>query len=818
MAPRYFFAVLLVVLLAPLSAQAQWQRVDSFIATNDLYAVNLVTADADYVYASVLAGQPVPNRFDIMRSADDGASWEIVFTGYNGAARGSFFDDLDGRLAVLIQGNGETGLLTSDDQGTTWTETPARLPTSQSANVARDGDTYLVTGGNVSYRSTDGGATWTPLEARAMAGVVRFGSAFYALNSIGQLFRLDGDAWTAVPFDATAQFATNLWVEGGSLWVKASAGSLFASADGAAWSAQSTAEPTAWGRVLYTPDDARPWFLYNAVFAQDLFLSSDQGATLASIGDGYPSDDNGALCTSNYAVTRNAVIGNAWACSFTEPERNGVFRYVFGETVATGPLDPGFGVNGRTVFPLFSGIEYGVAVLPPVAPGFGGDDATLVVGSFGSVVRLLPDGSLDPDFGTDGVASPRANGALNAFRVADGDVLVVGLSETWRVNADGSLDTGYGTDGVTDVGGSNAARMADDAVVVQGFFNPGGGTLMPGLVKLTPDGAVDTAFGTDGYVFPADRVTFGGVAVDSQNRIVMAFKDGSVDPSFVYRLQADGSPDAGFGSGGVTQLETLSAEKGVAVDAADRPVLAGVISDNGVLNTGLTRLTASGAVDLSFGEAGLAVIPRDANTFTISLLAIRIADGMGPVVGGTVGYSQPVNGGVLGAQAAYLARFTENGQLDEGFGDGGQFRDNLGGGADLVYDLAFDAEGRILAAGQSDAGSSQQNDRAFVLRAFPNVSTVDEEPAPTHPHDARLAVWPNPSAGTATVRLTLDAPGPGRVVIYDVLGREVARLASSVLGAGEHDFAVPSGLAPGVYVLHATVGEVRATRRFTVVR
>ncbi|GAB5534819.1 MAG: hypothetical protein Rubg2KO_10680 [Rubricoccaceae bacterium] len=321
--------LLLLTLLAAAPASAQWTRIDTNYGVADAYATNLVGADASHLMAAVLAGQPVPNRFVILRSADDGETWAETFSGFNGGVRGTFLGQIEGQMALLVTGGGLTAILLSDDSGATWTETAARIPSSQTTSIARIGTTYIVVGSNPSYRSTDGGASWSTLgENQQMSSVLTFRGRFYALSSIGQLHQLDGDAWTLVNFGSP--FATNLWVEGIELWVKASASSLYASSDGAAWSAETTTEPTQWGRVIAAPDDGAPWFLHNQSGALDLLLSDDDGATGTSIADGYPRDANNAICLSNYAVTPSAVIGNAWACSFTDQSQNGVFRYTLG--------------------------------------------------------------------------------------------------------------------------------------------------------------------------------------------------------------------------------------------------------------------------------------------------------------------------------------------------------------------------------------------------------------------------------------------------------------------------------------------------------
>lgn len=324
----------LVVTFSGLSATAQWVPVDSNYGVADAYATNLVGTDAGgALYATVLAGLPVPNRFLVLRSIDDGDSWAEVFSGYNGAARGYDLGALGEQVGVLVRGvesgSGVTALLVSDD-GVTWAETGARLPTATLVGVARSGDTIVVAGGADSFRSTDGGASWAALAPGLLLGrVVAFGGAFYNLNGIGQVLRLEGDAWTQVAFGG-ANLATDLFVEGGQLWAKGSVGSLYASADGATWSEETTARPTEWALVLPTPDDETPWFLHQFTFAQSLFLSTDDGATAEDVTGDYPRDANGALCTSNFAVTPTAVVGNAWACSFTDLSQNRVVRLAIG--------------------------------------------------------------------------------------------------------------------------------------------------------------------------------------------------------------------------------------------------------------------------------------------------------------------------------------------------------------------------------------------------------------------------------------------------------------------------------------------------------
>ena len=82
------------------------------------------------------------------------------------------------------------------------------------------------------------------------------------------------------------------------------------------------------------------------------------------------------------------------------------------------------------------------------------------------------------------------------------------------------------------------------------------------------------------------------------------------------------------------------------------------------------------------------------------------------------------------------------------------------------------------------------------------------------------AVRPNPVGGGAlTVPLALPVAGRVALVVYDVLGREVARHAADY-AAGRHEATLAvRALAPGLYVVRAsTEGGDADVARFTVTR
>lgn len=101
--------------------------------------------------------------------------------------------------------------------------------------------------------------------------------------------------------------------------------------------------------------------------------------------------------------------------------------------------------------------------------------------------------------------------------------------------------------------------------------------------------------------------------------------------------------------------------------------------------------------------------------------------------------------------------------------------------------------------------------------------TLDAEggpdPAAVPQETVLLAPYPNPVAGRATVTFEVPEAGPVRLVVYDVLGREVAVLAEGSVEAGRHEAVLDAVAFPsGTYVIQLTASGPVQAQRVTVVR
>ncbi len=118
-----------------------------------------------------------------------------------------------------------------------------------------------------------------------------------------------------------------------------------------------------------------------------------------------------------------------------------------------------------------------------------------------------------------------------------------------------------------------------------------------------------------------------------------------------------------------------------------------------------------------------------------------------------------------------------------------------------------------LTATATDAAG---NTSEFTALARP----VPTEDAPSVPAETALrAPWPNPTTDRAMLSYDLAAAGRVRLVVYDLLGREVAVLLDTEEPAGRYEAEVGADrLAAGTYVARLTASGLALTRRLTVLR
>jgi uncharacterized delta-60 repeat protein len=285
-----------------------------------------------------------------------------------------------------------------------------------------------------------------------------------------------------------------------------------------------------------------------------------------------------------------------------------------------------------------------------------------------AVARYNPDGSRDMSFGDrGGVTLGIGHGDDEAWGVAiqpNGKIILVGSSSAggWtftvcRYHPDGSLDLNFGHQGVmrTQIGersfASSVALTSDRKIVVAGYGYNGFDNDVA-IARYKSDGHLDKSFGTqgtalvgtanddyasavdvssiDGYVIVAGQ---SGTNTNKQALLASFAPDGSPDLNFNgsgYRLANVGSSYASLGS---IEMDEVSGKLNVA----------GAASNGSEVNFLVGRFTFQGGPDPDFGTNGLELLDLQPGQDAASDLVVDATESR-MVVAGYAHYGSDLSG------------------------------------------------------------------------------------------------------------------------------------------------------------------------------
>ena len=231
------------------------------------------------------------------------------------------------------------------------------------------------------------------------------------------------------------------------------------------------------------------------------------------------------------------------------------------------------------------------------------DGKIVVAGSAHPSLRLArfnQDGTLDSSFNGSGTviipAGQSTDDAVPAMAIQpDGKLVISGWSQfvsdagkayagisIFRYNADGTPDTTFGNNGKT------VATASNDALGVYGNYTPRGIAIQPNgrlivhgvenqfatpttqsavLLGFTPAGTVDSTFGLAGGVHSSDASGAQNVVVQPDGKLLVGGYASDASGFRIARLNADGSPDASFGSAGALAITGLPVVNSIALQA-----------------------------------------------------------------------------------------------------------------------------------------------------------------------------------------------------------------------------------------------------------
>ena len=331
------------------------------------------------------------------------------------------------------------------------------------------------------------------------------------------------------------------------------------------------------------------------------------------------------------------------------------------------------------------------------------------------------DGDLDTTWGGDGVVVSTHTDASAAYAIAnypDNRVLVVGSvvdSPASRILvsrflADGTADTtcngtGEFIDTVNDAVASDVVVLSDGSFVVAGTTQTNNiGTLF--VAKFTSTCNLDTTFGTTGIAtYSALFGTSGrALVVQSDGKIIVVgdeyptVSDSSDQRVLVTRFSALGALDTSFGSSG--RFISSSNEKGqaqdVVIDSSGRIIFTGSIVGTVAPDAAIVgRLTNAGSLDTSFATQGYLINEFDGDP---RLNAIAIRPNGNLVAVGTYGGPFPST-----QQSPIVVCLTQAGAFDSDCGvDGWTYLPTLNSDV-YADDVVVTADNAILLSGMSES-------------------------------------------------------------------------------------------------------------------
>ena len=311
------------------------------------------------------------------------------------------------------------------------------------------------------------------------------------------------------------------------------------------------------------------------------------------------------------------------------------------------------------------------------------DGKLLIGGSFVSyngssckrIVRVNNDGLIDSTF----VSSPNSDpdGSVTSLVIqSNGKILLGGLFTNFSgysrnkiasINADGSLDTGFypfvasglGFDDINPII-NEIALQSDGKIVIVGLFNSYSGVLSKNIVRLNPNGTIDTTFSTG--TGPNNFIR--GMAVLPNDKIIIVGEFttyNGVNKNHVARLNADGTLDTTFSG------NTANQTNAVAIQADGKIIVGG--------SNLVKRMNANGTTDTSFHQPS----GPSGGVWTISVLPDNKI-----IIGGMIGLYD-------GIQTGSVVRLNSDGTVDTTF--------NVIDDIFQIFTTSVQADGKIIAGG-----------------------------------------------------------------------------------------------------------------------
>jgi len=447
-----------------------------------------------------------------------------------------------------------------------------------------------------------------------------------------------------------------------------------------------------------------------------------------------------AIQSDGKIVAAGSTNGNAGAPAGAD--------VAFARYLANGQLDPSFGTGGKVMFSLSAGNDEIQSVAIDALGRIVGAGVSNA-GSSGDIalIRLLPNGQPDNSFDGDGklvMNIQQGDGLYTLALQPDGRVLAGGYSGNGsfdngvliRVDENGLPDASFDNDGILILPTLQATNVANLRLLSDGRICGSGTVLTTAtnrdflLFRLQSNGSPDPNFNSTGRIIIPNTVDEN---INYGSHQLLLRNDGSLTvigwefigtPASLartsiemVRYNANGTPDNSFGNASrvrsfLSQGNVLLSG-GIARQPDGKLVVAGRWNKSTTVTADfdfvVARYLSNGAPDPSFGTNGFTVVAMGTGLDLVNALAIQ-SDGKILVGGNAIVATGNTDFAIL--------RLNSDGTPDNSFDGDGKLFLNFGSTAESIFDLVLYPDGRILAAGTANMGSTGI-DLAFA-RLLPN--------------------------------------------------------------------------------------------------
>jgi uncharacterized delta-60 repeat protein len=399
-----------------------------------------------------------------------------------------------------------------------------------------------------------------------------------------------------------------------------------------------------------------------------------------------------------------------------------------------GSLDNSFGTSG------FSNLTFFANDANTINTVIIQNDGKILICSSGSILnnsasviilRLNTNGSLDTTFDADGslILQTVQAGQLEILSIAlqtDGKIVGCGFVKNgatyqfavFRFTTTGAFDNSFDTDGIVTVSFGNALNynatyctvLADSKILVGGQLLGSGGSDTK-LVKLLPNGSLDTQFDFDGKLTIANNPFnhLNVIKIQSNNRILVGggYNLGSYVQGEIIRLLPSGVMDSTFATNGAYRFLGTSECSNLLLQADERILVChtGTFSQWRMGYLSVSRLTTNGVSDNTFGTNGTVttIVSPPANAYEDNSYDFLLQKDGKIVVGG-------INFSSKNLTFARYHGVTNFGSI------GNKMITQIGPSTDQANAVAIRPNGKIISAGYSynSINSASGNDFALI--------------------------------------------------------------------------------------------------------